>query len=37
MTLDEATKVGESMRWQTMLQDLLGADISCKLKPKKAE
>jgi uncharacterized protein (TIGR01244 family) len=34
MTLDEATKVGEAMRWQTMLQDLLGADIHYKLKAK---
>jgi uncharacterized protein (TIGR01244 family) len=35
MDVDEATKVGESMRWQqSMLPDLLGMDFSYKLKQK---
>lgn len=34
MKLDEASKVGESMRWNNMLQELLGTDISYSLKPK---
>jgi protein tyrosine phosphatase (PTP) superfamily phosphohydrolase (DUF442 family) len=36
MSLDEATKVGESMRWTNMLPELLGADFSCTLKAKAA-
>jgi uncharacterized protein (TIGR01244 family) len=35
MSLDEATKIGEAMRWQNMLPELLGADFRYTLKPKK--
>lgn len=34
MSLDEATKVGEAMRWNNMLAELLGADMSYTIKPK---
>jgi uncharacterized protein (TIGR01244 family) len=37
MTLDEATKIGESMRWTSMLQELLGVDFAYSLKPKVAK
>jgi protein tyrosine phosphatase (PTP) superfamily phosphohydrolase (DUF442 family) len=36
MTLDEATRVGESMRWTAMLPELLGADFTYTLRPKPA-
>lgn len=34
MSVDEATKVGEAMRWNNMLSELLGADFHYALKPK---
>jgi uncharacterized protein (TIGR01244 family) len=37
MSLDEATKVGQAMRWNNMLEELLGADLSYTLKPKTAK
>ncbi|MBS1722007.1 MAG: dual specificity protein phosphatase family protein [Armatimonadetes bacterium] len=34
LSLDEATKVGEAMRWNNMLAQLLGMDMTYTLKPK---
>ncbi len=34
MSVDEATKIGEAMRWNNMLSELLGVDFSYALKPK---